>query len=247
LDRYGHNYVLASPTGRAAKRLADTVGRQAKTVHRLLQFKPGEGFGRGEAYPLEADLVVIDEASMLDMMLAYNLLKAISAGSHLLLVGDVDQLPSVGAGDVLGDIIASGTSAVVRLESIFRQAAGSLIIQNAHRINTGHMPVTDPEATDFFIFVKEDPAETASLLVDIVQNRAPRKFGFHPIDDIQVLAPMYNGSAGVNSLNNLLQDRLNAHQGRKKERRLGGRVFRVGDKVMQTANNYDSTDADSQH
>ncbi|MAT97075.1 MAG: ATP-dependent RecD-like DNA helicase [Anaerolineaceae bacterium] len=239
LDRHRLTYALASPTGRAAKRLAEATGREAKTVHRLLEFKPGEGFGRSENNPLNADMVIIDEASMLDLMLTYNLLKAISPDSHLLLVGDVDQLPSVGAGDVLGDLIDSGKTAVVRLQTIFRQAADSLIISNAHRINEGKMPETTSEAKDFFIFVKEDPGEAAELLVDVVKNRVPLKFKLDPLDDIQVLAPMYNGAVGVNNLNLLLQAALNPGAKRKAERKLGGRLFRVGDKVMQTVNNYD--------
>jgi exodeoxyribonuclease V alpha subunit len=238
LDENRHSYALASPTGRAAKRLAEATGRPAKTIHRLLEFNPGEGFGRHENNPLEADMIVIDEASMLDLILAYNLLKAISPDSHLLLVGDVDQLPSVGAGDVLRDLIDSGVAAVIRLDTIFRQAAGSLIIRNAHRINQGLMPETPKGAEDFFLFVKEDPDEAAGLLVDIVKNRVPKKFGFHRLDDIQVLSPMYQGSTGVNNLNQLMQQALNP-PGNKAERRLGGRAFRVGDKVMQTANNYD--------
>jgi exodeoxyribonuclease V alpha subunit len=239
LDRHRLTYALASPTGRAAKRLTETTGREARTVHRLLEFKPGEGFGRNESNPLDVDMVIIDEASMLDLVLANSLARAIRSDSHLLLVGDVDQLPSVGAGDVLRDLIESGAVAVVRLETIFRQAADSLIIRNAHRINQGQMPETRPDATDFFLFVKDDPEETAALLVDIVRNRVPRKFGFDPLDDIQVLAPMYNGTVGVNRLNQLLQEALNPLERGKIERRLAGRVFRVGDKVMQTVNNYD--------
>ncbi|UCG26010.1 MAG: ATP-dependent RecD-like DNA helicase, partial [Chloroflexota bacterium] len=238
LDRNRRGYVLASPTGRAAKRLAEATGRPAKTIHRLLEFNPGEGFGRNENKPLDADMIVVDESSMLDLVLANNLLKAVDLGSHLLLVGDVDQLPSVGAGDVLRDVIASGVAAVIRLETIFRQAAGSLIIRNAHRINQGQMPETPPDASDFFLFVKQQPDEAAELLVDIVKQRLPRKFGLHRFEDIQVLSPMYSGATGVSNLNQLLQDALNP-PGRKPERRLGGRVFRVGDKVMQTANNYD--------
>lgn len=241
LDATGHSYALASPTGRAAKRLTEATGREAKTIHRLLEFKPGEGFGRNENNPIDADLIVIDETSMLDLVLAYNLLRAIGSDSHLLLVGDIDQLPSVGAGDVLRDLIASDVAAVVRLETIFRQAAGSLIIRNAHRINQGHMPETRPDAEDFFLFIKEDPGETAELLVDIVAKRIPHKFGLDPIDDVQVLAPMYNGLAGVTRLNGLLQEALNPPAPRKMERRIGGRVFRVGDKVMQTVNNYDKS------
>jgi exodeoxyribonuclease V alpha subunit len=240
LDERGYRYALASPTGRAAKRLTEATGRPAKTIHRLLEFKPGEGFGRDEDYPLEADMIVIDEVSMLDLVLANNFLKAVSLDSHLLLVGDVDQLPSVGAGDVLRDLIAAGVAPVVRLDTIFRQAAGSLIIRNAHRINRGQMPETPSHAQDFFLFVKEDPDEAAALLVDIVKHRVPRKFGLDPFDDIQVLSPMYNGSAGVANLNHLLQSSLNP-PGKKAERRLGGRSFRVGDKVMQTVNNYDKS------
>ena len=239
LDRHRLTYALASPTGRAAKRLAEATGREAKTIHRLLEFNPGEGFGRNEEKPIDADMIVIDEASMLDLILANNLLKAIGPDSHLLLVGDIDQLPSVGAGDVLGDLIESGVTAVVRLQTIFRQAAGSLIIHNAHRINQGLMPETRPDADDFFIFIKQEPDEAADLLVDIVKTRLPHKFGLDPLDDIQILSPMYNGSLGVTNLNRLLQGNLNPANGRKPERRLGGRVFRVGDKVMQTVNNYD--------
>ncbi len=239
LDSHRATYALASPTGRAAKRLAEATGREAKTIHRLLEFNPGEGFGRNDDNPIDADMIVIDEASMLDLILANNLLKAIGPDSHLLLVGDIDQLPSVGAGDVLGDLIESGITAVIRLQTIFRQAAGSLIIHNAHRINRGLMPETRPGADDFFIFIKPEPDEAADLLVDIVKTRLPRKFGLDPMDDIQVMSPMYNGGLGVTNLNRLLQGNLNPPSGKKPERRLGGRVFRVGDKVMQTVNNYD--------
>ncbi len=238
LEQNQYRYALASPTGRAAKRLAEATGREAKTIHRLLEFKPGEGFGRNEENPLDADMVIIDEASMLDLMLANNLVKAISPDSHLLLVGDVDQLPSVGAGDVLRDLIASGVVPVHRLEVIFRQAAGSLIISNAHRINQGLMPETPKDADDFFLFVKADPDEAAEMVVDVVKKRIPHRFGLHSLDDIQVLSPMYQGSTGVSNLNLLMQGALNP-PGRKPERRISGRVFRVGDKVMQTSNNYD--------
>lgn len=241
LDRHKLNYVLASPTGRAAKRLAEATGREAKTVHRLLEFNPGEGFGRSEENPINADMIVIDEASMLDLVLANNLLKAIGPDSHLLLVGDIDQLPSVGAGDVLADLIDSGVTAVIRLQTIFRQAANSLIIRNAHHINQGQMPETPKEAQDFFLFVVEEADKAAEMLVEVVQKRAPLKFGFDPLDDIQVLAPMYNGAVGVHNLNLLLQAALNPPTGHKPERKLGGRLFRVGDKVMQTVNNYDKS------
>ncbi len=238
LDMQGNTYVLASPTGRAAKRLAEATGREAKTIHRLLEFKPAQGFSRGEDNPINADMIVIDETSMLDLVLANNLLKAISSDSHLLLVGDVDQLPSVGAGDVLNDLIASEVPAIVRLTKIFRQAADSLIIRNAHRINQGNMPQTVDNGRDFFMFIKEEPEELAQLIVDIVQRRVPGKFNLDPFADIQVLSPMYQSAMGVANLNLLLQAGLNPG-GKKAERRLNGRVFRVGDKVMQTVNNYD--------
>lgn len=241
LDSRRATYALASPTGRAAKRLAEATGREAKTIHRLLEFKPGEGFSRNKEYPLDVDMVVIDEASMLDLMLANSLLKAIAPDTHLLLVGDIDQLPSVGAGDVLGDLIVSGVTAVVRLQTIFRQAAGSLIIHNAHRINQGKMPESRPDATDFFTFIKDDPDEAAALLVDVVTKRIPQKFGLDGFADVQVLSPMYNGRLGVSNLNNLLQAALNPPDRRKSERRLSGTLFRVGDKVMQTSNNYDKS------
>jgi len=244
LDANGRSYVLASPTGRAAKRLTEATGREAKTIHRLLEFNPGEGFGRNDENPLDVDMVVIDEASMLDLILANNLLKAIGPDTHLLLVGDIDQLPSVGAGDVLSDLIASERVPVIRLQTIFRQAANSLIISNAHRINQGLIPETEPTdpnspPSDFYIFIKEDPDEAAALLVEVVQKRIPHKFGLDPMDDIQVLSPMYNGSMGVSNLNLLLQATLNPPGGKKQERRLGGRTFRTGDKVMQTVNDYD--------
>ena len=240
LDRGRNSYALASPTGRAAKRLSEATGREAKTIHRLLEFKPGEGFVRNEENPLDVDMVVVDETSMLDLVLANTLLKAIGLDTHLLLVGDIDQLPSVGAGDVLRDLIASGVAAVVRLETIFRQAETSLIVRNAHRINQGEYPQTRPDAEDFFIFVKDEPEDAAALLVDVVKSRIPLKFGLHPLDDVQVLSPMYNGAMGVSNLNLLLQEALNP-PGKKVEKKIGGRVFRVGDKVMQTSNNYDKS------
>ena len=240
LEGNGRTYALASPTGRAAKRLAEATGREAKTIHRLLEFKPGEGFTRDDDNPLEVDMLIVDETSMLDVVLANQLLKAVPLDAHLLLVGDVDQLPSVGAGDVLRDLIASEVPALIRLTQIFRQSADSLIIHNAHRINRGLFPETKPTAQDFFLFIKEEPDELAELMVDIVQKRLPAKFGLDPFDDVQVLCPMYQGAVGVANLNALLQAGLNP-PGKKPERRLGGRVLRVGDKVMQTVNNYDKS------
>ncbi|MER3458509.1 MAG: ATP-dependent RecD-like DNA helicase, partial [Chloroflexota bacterium] len=182
------SYALASPTGRAAKRLSEATGRQAKTVHRLLEYRPDGGFARNAENPLDADMVIVDESSMLDLLLTNQLLKAIHPASHVLFVGDADQLPSVGAGDVLRDVIASGQVPVVRLDVIFRQAAGSLIVTNAHRVNRGLMPLTPRDADDFFLFVEDDPERAADLVVDLVKNRIPRRFGLDPLDDIQVLS-----------------------------------------------------------
>ncbi len=256
--------LLAAPTGRAAKRLAETTGQEAKTIHRLLEFQPGEGmaFRRNEESPLAGDLLIVDEASMLDLVLTNHLLKAVPPGMHLLLVGDVDQLPSVGAGSVLDDIIQAIESAqeriqeagpsqdgwvdrlarnasVVRLTTIFRQAEGSLIVRNAHRVNQGQMPIIDNQkATDFFLFRTEDPERAAQLCVELVQTRIPRRFAIPP-EDIQVLSPMHRGVAGVRALNLALQAALNPADEAKPERVVGSRVFRLGDRVMQLRNNYD--------
>jgi exodeoxyribonuclease V alpha subunit len=238
LERFKCRYALASPTGRAAKRLSETTGRPAKTIHRMLGFVPGEGFKYNEENPLDVDILILDEVSMLDLLLANHLLKALHPATHLLLVGDVDQLPSVGAGNVLRDVIDSGTVPVVRLDLIFRQARDSLIVTNAHRINKGLMPAFSKTATDFFLFGQEDPEKAADLIVDIVHNRIPRKFGYDPMEDIQVLSPMYRGAVGVSNLNTRLQAALNPPSARKAERRLGGRVFRAGDRVIQLRNNY---------
>ena len=232
-------YALASPTGRAAKRLSQATERPASTIHRLLGFSPLEGFKFNAENPLPVDLVVIDEASMLDLLLANHLLKAIQPGTHLLLVGDVDQLPSVGAGDVLRDVIASNIAPITRLNVIFRQAAHSHIITNAHRINQGQMPIFDKHSTDFFLFPAEEPDEAANWVESVVCERIPNKFGFNWQDDIQVLAPMYRGPAGVTALNERLQAVLNPASSRKPEKRLFGQTFRAGDKVMQIQNNYD--------
>ncbi|RLC83303.1 MAG: ATP-dependent RecD-like DNA helicase [Chloroflexi bacterium] len=238
LEAMGCRYALCAPTGRAAKRLSEATGRPAKTIHRLLEYSPQEGFRRNEEHPLGVDCLIVDEASMLDLLLTNHLLKAVDPAAHVLLVGDVDQLPSVGAGDVLRDIIASGRAAVVRLTTIFRQAADSGIVVNAHRVNRGQMPILN-RFDDFYFFSKQDPQEAADLLVDIVRQRIPRKFGLDPVNDVQVLAPMYRGACGVANLNACLQEALNPASPRKVERRLGGRAFRVGDKVMQVRNNYD--------
>lgn len=241
LEVSGKRYLLASPTGRAAKRLSQATGRPASTIHRLLGFAPGEGFKYGPENPLPADMVIIDEASMLDLALAYQLIKAIHPGTHLLFVGDADQLPSVGAGDVLRDLIKSGQAPVSRLSAIFRQAADSQIITNAHRINQGLMPVFSEKKGlgDFFLFSAETPEEAAHWVEEVTCLRIPQKFGLHPRDEIQVITPMYRGPAGVHALNERLQTRLNPPDHSKPEKTLFGQLFRAGDKVMQVVNNYE--------
>jgi exodeoxyribonuclease V alpha subunit len=236
----GARFALAAPTGRAAKRMSEVTGAEAKTIHRLLEVSPGEGFSfkRNADNPLDADMVIVDEASMLDVLLTNHLLKAIPPGAHLLLVGDVDQLPSVGAGNVLRDIIDSGEVAVVQLQTIFRQAADSYIITNAHRINQGQMPLFPKDATDFFLFPMAETEPAADMVVDLVARRIPRRFGISS-REIQVLTPMHRGPLGVAALNSRLQSLLNPPHPQKPERAQGGRVFRVGDRVMQTRNNYD--------
>ena len=231
-------FRLASPTGRAAKRLGEATGQNASTIHRMLGFMPDGGFDLDEDNPLETDIVIVDESSMIDLILFYNLLKAIRPHSHLMLVGDVDQLPSVGAGNVLRDVINSGLAHVTRLDTIFRQSEDSLIVYNAHKVNHGEMPELNNQSSDFFFFREEDPERAAELVVDIVQNRLPNKFGIDPLNDVQVIAPMYRGPAGVTALNDALQMALNG-SARTAEKKLAGRLFRAGDKVMQIRNNYE--------
>jgi exodeoxyribonuclease V alpha subunit len=231
--------VLAAPTGRAAKRLAELTGHEASTVHRLLQLQPGGDPKYDRDNPLDADLVVLDESSMVDLILANKLVKAVPRGAHLLLVGDVDQLPSVGAGEVLRDLLAaSGVIPRVRLTKIFRQAQQSGIVVNAHRVNAGSPPRLSG-FPDFYWFGCEDTEETAALTVDVVARRIPRRFGLDARRDVQVLAPMHRGPAGAGNLNLLLQEKLTPQREGLPERRYGGRVFRVGDKVTQLRNNYD--------
>ncbi|HVO43629.1 MAG TPA: ATP-dependent RecD-like DNA helicase [Aggregatilineales bacterium] len=237
LDQLHATYALASPTGRAAKRLSEATGRPASTIHRLLGYSV-EGFLFNEDQPLDLDMVIIDEASMIDLSLFYSVMKAVPSDAHLMLVGDVDQLPSVGAGDVLRDVIRGGLAHVTRLDVIFRQSSGSLIIYNAHEINQGRFPELDNGGEDFFMFEKRDPAAVADELVDLVVNRIPKKFGLHPLNDIQVLSPMKDGPVGVKALNDRLQAELNP-PGDVAEKTLDGRIFRVGDKVIQLRNDYD--------
>ena len=225
--------LLAAPTGRAAKRMSDTTGREAKTIHRLLEWSPKQGgFTRHEGNPLAADLVVLDECSMIDIHLMHAMLRALPPQCRLLLVGDVDQLPSVGPGNVLMDIIASAVVPVVRLNTVFRQAAESGIIANAHRINTGQFPQFNDR--DFFFIERSEPEKALDTIVEVVSSRLPKRFQLDPIRDIQVLAPMRRGEAGVSKLNEALREALNP-----KMERIGQRAFGLQDKVMQLRNNYE--------
>jgi exodeoxyribonuclease V alpha subunit len=233
--------LLCAPTGRAAKRLSESTGMEAKTIHRLLEFDPRTGsFKRDRENPLNCHILVVDEASMIDLVLANQLLRAIPDRAALLLVGDVDQLPSVGPGAVLSDIINSGAIETVRLTEIFRQAASSKIIVNAHRINQGVMPLKQEkqdELSDFYFVVAETPEEIANKVMQIVKERIPKRFGFDPIKDVQVLTPMNRGGLGSRSLNIELQKKLNPDSGAQISK--FGWSFGVGDKVIQTVNNYD--------
>ncbi|MDR3319756.1 MAG: ATP-dependent RecD-like DNA helicase [Desulfovibrio sp.] len=230
--------LLAAPTGRAAKRMSETTGYEAKTIHRLLEYSmTNGGFQKNEDHPLDADLVIIDETSMLDLILMHHLLKAVPDSAVLIFVGDVDQLPSVGAGSVLKDIIASKVVSVVTLNEIFRQARTSSIVVNAHKIIKGEMPsLTPTENDDFFFFKSDDPDDALPRVLDVVKMRIPQRFGYRPLEDIQVLTPMNRGSVGTSRLNEALQDTLNPN-GFELVR--GGRKYRIGDKVMQIRNNYD--------
>lgn len=240
LEDHQLRYALASPTGRAAKRLTESTSRPAYTIHRLLGFAPGKGFQYNDRRPLKVDFLIIDEASMLDLLLTYSLLRAIRPGTQVLFVGDVDQLPSVGAGDVLRDLINSDQIPVIRLTKIYRQSAGSQIIQNAHQINRGQMPVfANSMDGDFFLFPSEDAEKAAEWVGDLVSSRIPERFGVNPIENVQVLTPIYRGAAGVDALNVRLQELLNPPRLEKIEQKLFGGIFRVGDKVMQIRNNYD--------
>ena len=239
----GASVLLAAPTGRAAKRLSETCGREAVTIHRLLEFTMARGgFQRNEQNPLSVDLLVVDEASMIDTVLMYHLLKAVPQGATLILVGDVHQLPSVGPGTVLKDIIDSNTACVVELNEIFRQASQSRIIVSAHLINQGLLPDLqfrdrpDQAATDFYFIQQPEPDRVVEIIVELTHSRIPHRFGFDPLRDIQVLTPMHRGQVGATNLNRRLQQELNP--GRDVIDR-GEQSFRAGDKVMQVRNNYD--------
>lgn len=230
--------MLAAPTGRAAKRMSEVIGMEARTIHRMLEYTPSEHrFKRDNESPLEADLLVIDEVSMIDTILMNSLLKAVSSKTTLILVGDVDQLPSVGAGNVLRDMIQSGKVPVVKLTRIFRQAEQSRIIVNAHRINKGEFPsLNNRQSSDFFFIEEQDPAKITSLIVELSSKRLPARYKFDPLRDIQVLTPMYRGETGATNLNQLLQETLNRNDIIFSR---GGKSFRLGDKVLQLRNDYD--------
>ena len=233
---FGLKILLAAPTGRAAKRMTETTGLEAKTIHRLLECKPPEGYQKNEENLLEGDVLIVDECSMIDLVLMNSLLKAIPAGMRVILVGDIDQLPSVGAGNVLRDLIDSGVVPVIRLTRIFRQAQTSRIIMNAHRINEGQMPdLSNGKETDFFFTTKEDPEEAVREIVSLVQHKLSRYYRT-PSSQIQVLTPMQKGVVGATNLNLALQEALNP-QGDGLRR--SGFIFRRDDKVMQIRNNYD--------
>jgi exodeoxyribonuclease V alpha subunit len=256
----GAKILLAAPTGRAAKRLSEATGREAKTIHRLLEFKPPEGYQKNEEKPLEGDVLIVDECSMIDIMLMYNLLKAAPDSMTLILVGDIDQLPSVGAGNVLRDVIESGCVPVVRLKRIFRQAQKSQIIMNAHRINEGQMPdLSNGRTSDFFFMEEEDPEKAVATITKLVKENLSRYYRT-PSSEIQVLTPMQRGVVGASNLNQALQEALNplSSEGRQESGGSGGRglygyggfdsvpflrhagmQFRQRDKVMQIRNNYD--------
>lgn len=241
----GMDVTLCAPTGRAAKRLQETTGCEAKTIHRLLEFDPQVGqFARDEHRPIEAELVVCDEASMLDISLAHHLLRAVAAQACLVLVGDVDQLPSVGPGTVLGDIIRSRAVPVVRLTEIFRQAEASWIVRAAHRVNQGELPASAPPpgeggkpAGDFFVIDAEEPEVVIDRIITLVRDRIPSRFGFDPLKDVQILTPMNKSDLGARNLNARLQEVFNPPQGKAEVQRFGW-TFRPGDKVLQTVNNY---------
>ena len=238
IEKKQRQVLLCAPTGRAAKRLNETTGREARTIHRLLEFDPRVmGFQRDADNPLEADLLVVDEVSMVDTVLMYHLLKAVPPACQLILVGDVDQLPSVGPGSVLRELIGSGAVDVVQLTEIFRQAAESLIVVNAHRVNSGQLPADSKDRdVDFFFIERDEPEQVLATLLTVVSQRIPARFGVDAVDEIQVLTPMHRGTLGAQNLNAVLQQLLNP-AGETITR--GSRVFRVGDKVMQIRNNYD--------
>jgi exodeoxyribonuclease V alpha subunit len=230
---------LCAPTGRAAKRLAETTGREAKTIHRLIEFGPGGGSKRDQERPLEFDLLIVDEVSMVDISLMNQLLRAVAPAACLVLVGDVDQLPSVGPGSVLSDIIASATIPVVRLTEIFRQAEQSGIVRAAHCVNHGQLPESAPAEPlgDFYVIEADEPAAVLERIITLVRDRIPKRFGLDPFRDVQILTPMNRSELGSHNLNTRLQEVLNPGPADDEVARFGW-TFRVGDKVLQTENDY---------
>ena len=240
----GKSVVLAAPTGRAAKRMSEMTKMNAKTLHRLLELgysgdEDDRNFNKDENNPIEADVIIVDEMSMVDLLLFNSLLKAIPKGTSLILVGDADQLPSIGPGNVLRDIINSEGIEVVKLTEIFRQARESLIVVNAHKINKGEFPLLNEKNNDFFFMPRNTPEEINKTIVDLCLQRLPSAYGFNPFSDIQVLSPTRKGPVGVKVLNNLLQEALNPKHDRKNEKPAGDYTFREFDKIMQIKNNYD--------
>ncbi len=242
-EKLNKKILLAAPTGRASKRMTETTGKEAKTIHRLLEIgymdeEAGMSFQRNQDNPLPGDVIIIDEVSMVDIILMNNLLKAIPRGARLIFVGDVDQLPSVGAGNVLKDIIDSQIIKIVRLNEIFRQAEESMIVVNAHKINQGHYPILNNKDKDFFFINRNKKDEIINTILGLVKERLPKHYKFDPIKDIQVLTPMKKGNVGTLNLNKELQHYLNPPATHKEEKELREKFFRVGDKVMQVKNNY---------
>ncbi|NLD49158.1 MAG: AAA family ATPase, partial [Clostridiaceae bacterium] len=239
----GYDFALAAPTGRAAKRMSEATGYEAKTIHRLLEIGYSGNdeelsFAKNEANPVEADVIIIDEMSMVDILLMNHLLKALEPGTRLILVGDVDQLPSVGAGNVLLDIINSSVINTVRLTDIFRQARESMIVVNAHMINNGEMPILNEKGKDFFFVAKRTHADIVNTIVELCVRRIPDTYGYDPMRHIQVLTPTRKGPAGVAALNIELQKILNPKEKHKNEKSFRDYLFREGDRVMQIKNNY---------
>jgi len=242
-EKMNKRILLSAPTGRAAKRITESTEREAKTIHRMLEYAYGENdsnlcFNKNEESPLDCEVIIVDEMSMVDILLMNNLLKALKNGTRLVLVGDVDQIPSVGAGNVLSDIIKSNTIKTIKLDKIFRQSSGSMIVQNAHLINKGQIPIFNKKHTDFFLMRENNNGDILNVIVDLYKNRLPKKYGFNSVKDIQVLSPMKKGEAGVIELNRSLQSSINPPSKLKKEKAFGKYIFRVGDKVMQIKNNY---------
>ncbi len=238
--------ALCAPTGRAAKRMAETCGMEAKTIHRLLELNyTGEGerqvFGRNEEVPLDEDVIIVDEMSMVDLLLMYALLKAMKPGARLIMVGDADQLTSVGAGDVLRDILESGAVPACRLTEIYRQAAESMIVVGAHKINAGEIPEVNRKDKDFFLMRREDGEGILHTICEVCAARLPKAYGLDPLRNIQIISPSRKSALGVSALNPALQARLNPPSANKQEKIIGDFAFREGDKVMQVRNNYDIT------